>query len=107
MMGESTAGNWSSMLVGITIGALTGLLLNLLAIRALLDAWGVDPHPSAGPMYWMCLLLPLVAGIAVAAAIGLHRPARPAATAFVTTFVVLGAGMIALQTFLDIFTGHS
>ncbi len=44
MMGERSIGNWSSMLVGITGGALTGLLLNLLAIRALLKAWG-RPSP--------------------------------------------------------------
>ncbi|MGF7120684.1 hypothetical protein J2X34_001087 [Rhodococcus sp. BE178] len=39
------------MLVGITTGSLTALLLNLLAIRALRDVWEVDPHPSAGAMY--------------------------------------------------------
>ncbi|RDI20010.1 hypothetical protein DEU38_117122 [Rhodococcus sp. AG1013] len=95
------------MLVGITTGSLTALLLNLLAIRALRDVWEVGPHPSAGAMYWVCLFLPLVSGIAVATAIGLlHRPARPAAMAFLTTYVVVGAGMVALQNFLDTFADH-
>ncbi|MGF7120683.1 hypothetical protein [Rhodococcus sp. BE178] len=53
------------------------------------------------------MFLPLVSGIAVAAAIGLlHRPARPAAMAFLTTYVVVGAGMVALQNFLDTFADH-
>ncbi|CAM3258732.1 hypothetical protein RHDE110596_23765 [Prescottella defluvii] len=95
------------MLVGIATGALTALLLNLLAIGALRDVWGIDPHPSAGAMYWVCLLLPLAVGIAIAATLGfLHRRARPTAVAFLTTYVVLGAGMAAFQNFLDTFADH-
>ncbi len=95
------------MLLGIMTGSAAALLLNLLAIRALRDMWDVDPQPSAGAMYWVCLLLPLVAGIVVATAIWLlHRPARPVAEAFLATYVVVGLGMAALQNFLDTFADH-
>lgn len=95
------------MLLGITRGSLAALLLNLLAIRALRDLWEVDPHPSAGAMYWVCLLLPLLAGVVVGTVIGLlHRPNRPIAIAFLTTYAILGTGMVVLQNFLDTFADH-
>ncbi len=92
------------MLIGILTGTLVPLLLYLLAVRALLDVCDVEPHPSAGGMYWLCLLLPLAAVAVVAAVTMWLRPrARPAFGAFLSTFLIVGAGMAALQHFADTF----
>ncbi len=94
------------MLVGILTGSLAALWLYLLTVGILRDVWGVAPHPSAGGMYWVCLLLPFAAGVAAAATTLVWRRARPTAWAFLTTFVVLGIGMAAFQNFLDTFADH-